>query len=291
MSPPSRSALLEVPDGQIYYEVRGAGDPILWVHARIADRRMWDREFARAARDHRVIRYDLRGHGLSSRVNAPYSHAEDLEALQRRLSTGPAIVVGSSLGGAIAIDHALEHPECVSGLLLVAPALSGYDATIDPESRPFLERHAARTTEMTAAWRSGRTAEAIASMARYWCPTLEGPTEGRLRAWIEENAEEVFTERGRSLNRPAAPLAAGRLASIRVPTTVLLGDRDEPSRGYLARFVARGIPGARYVTVPGADHLVNLSQPEAFDRAFDDLLARVESARSRRPSPEVGAVP
>jgi 3-oxoadipate enol-lactonase len=70
------------------------------------------------------------------------------------------------------------------------------------------------------------------------------------------------------------PPAHPRLGAIRVPTTVLVGDRDNPSSVPFAKRIAAAVPGARLVNVPGADHLINLSRPEAFDR---ELAAALQS--------------
>src|ERR1044072_826236 len=98
----------------LYYETKGKGFPIVFVSGGgILDRRGWDEQFETFAKHYRVVRYDVRGIGKSARPQGPFSHSEDLYALLSFLKIKRAHVAGLSVGGAIAIDFALEHPEVV----------------------------------------------------------------------------------------------------------------------------------------------------------------------------------
>jgi pimeloyl-ACP methyl ester carboxylesterase len=107
----------------LHYEEAGAGPPLLLIHAFPVGRRMWEPQIAALARRHRVIAYDVRGFGLSDapREPASYSQAlsvEDARALLETLGATPAAVWGLSLGGNIALNLALTHPETVTKLIL-----------------------------------------------------------------------------------------------------------------------------------------------------------------------------
>lgn len=264
---------LSVPPGRIAYERAGHGPPIVFLHAGIVDRRVWDREFRAYADDATVVRYDRRGFGQSPPATAPYSEVEDLHALLGQLKLGPATIVGNSFGGGIALDYAIVHPEGVRALLLVAGSVSGYDFDVDPDVKPVAEKDNERSAGIPAAWKAGRRDEAIEGLRRYWASATEGPGRALAVRMFRENLEEIFEDRSAKHATPIDPPAARRLGEVRVPTVILYGDRDEPTTGFIARFAARGIPGARYVPVPGADHLVNLSRPPAFDAALRSLLA------------------
>jgi pimeloyl-ACP methyl ester carboxylesterase len=268
----SRPGRLPVPGGTLAYETAGDGPAIVWVHSGIADRRMWDREFARYADGSTVVRYDLRGFGKSTPATAPYSDAGDLAALSDHLSLGPAVVVGCSLGGRIAIDFALARPESVRGLVLLAPEVSGWAPESESEGRAEFARDGARFAELSAAWSDGRAAEAIAGLQEWKGSAFSGDPVALVRRMIRENATEIFTEASGRHRRPAEPPALGRLGSISLPTYVLLGDQGDPSAGIVARRVSREIPGARLGEVRGADHFLNLSRPDAFDLAFQEHL-------------------
>jgi 3-oxoadipate enol-lactonase len=272
MSNEERSGLLPVSHGKLYYEVSGRGPAVVFIHAAIADRRMWDREFALYSKERTVVRYDVRGFGRSPPASTEYSDVDDLWLLIDHLGVRSATLVGCSNGGRIALDFAVEHPEKVAGLLLVSPGVSGFTLEHAPEGKPVFDQDNARSAPIPAAWKAGRKEEALEGLRQYWASAQEGSNLELVRTMMRENAEEIFTDASASHNRTLDPPAVGRLGSISGPTTVLLGDRDEPSMTYIVRTVVRGIPHAKLVPVPGGDHLVNLSRPADFDRALRQVL-------------------
>src|SRR4029079_8438463 len=107
--------------GGLAYEIAGQGDPIVLVHAGIADRRMWDPQWPALASVGRVVRYDARGFGETLPPSGAWSHHADLLALIDELGLGRAHVIGTSMGAGIAVEPALADPRPVASLLLVAP--------------------------------------------------------------------------------------------------------------------------------------------------------------------------
>jgi 3-oxoadipate enol-lactonase len=267
---------IDVAGGRLAYETSGQGPPLLFVHSVIADQRMWDREMRVHSAHRRTIRFDLRGFGGSSPATAPYSNNEDIEAVLSHAGVSRTFLVGSSMGGALAVNFALEHPERVTGLLLAAPGLSGGVAPpYDPEEQEAFEYDEKKSQDITQAWSAGNAEKAYDLLRQLWCSALTGEAEPLFRRMVEENRSEVFEDRSMRLAQ-SPPAAEGRLPSLQVPTTVMIGDRDNPSSVPFARRIARAVPGARLITVPGADHLINLSRPEAFDRALAAALAATE---------------
>lgn len=263
---PGEWKTIEVAGGRLAYEVVGSGSPILFIHSVIADGRMWDRAVARFSDRHRVVRFDLRGFGRSPPATSAFSYSEDIRALVEALKLDRPLLVGSSMGGALAIDFALAQPTLVGGLFLVAPGIpGGFPPPYSVEEQQALAEDERLSKEIDEAWSRGDRGRALEGLRRLWCVALEGPALALFRRMVEENLEEVFGNRSMKLANDLIP-ADPRLGEIRVPTTVLIGDRDNPFSPVIARRVARSIPGARFVTVPGADHLINLSRPEAFER-------------------------
>jgi 3-oxoadipate enol-lactonase len=266
---------LDVPGGKLAYDVEGRGAPIVLLHEGIADRRVWNREFPLLTRQHRVVRYDLRGYGGSAPATSEYSSVSDLGAVIDHLHLERPLLVGPSYGGRIALDFALARPEKVGGLLLIAPGYSGMDYDHVPGGKATFERDETLSKAAADAWTSGHPDEAIEHLRQLWAAVLEGSALELWRSMVRDNAKEVFEDRSAQFDRPKVAPAAGRLGEVRTPTHILVGDRDNPAMPHCANFLARGIPGATVQLVAGADHLVNLSKPDAFDAAVPQILSRV----------------
>jgi 3-oxoadipate enol-lactonase len=269
---------LDVPGGTIAYELAGRGRPIVLLHEGIADRRMWNREFPLLGRDHTVVRYDLRGYGGSTPAASEYSPVRDLEALLDHVGLKRPLIVGPSVGGKIALDLALASPDRVGALLLIAPGYSGMDYDHVPGGKATFERDETLSKAAADAWAAGKVEEATESLRQLWGQSLKGSALDLFRTMVKDNATEIFEERsGRHETREGGP-AAARLGEIRVPTRILVGDRDNPAMPHCANFLARGISGAKVQLVPGADHLLNLSRPDAFDSAIREFVGSLPPA-------------
>src|SRR5687768_17986026 len=116
----------------IAYDVRGSGPVIVLLTGSNLDRRMWDREAAWLSKTHTVVRYDLRAHGQSDTVTAPFSMLGDLIGLMDTLKIEKATLIGLSAGSTIALDAALAIPDRVERIVLVGPAPSGYIPKVQP---------------------------------------------------------------------------------------------------------------------------------------------------------------
>jgi pimeloyl-ACP methyl ester carboxylesterase len=121
-----RAEMLDVEDGRLYYEVKGRGPTVVLIHGGFGDDRMWNEQWDALARDYRVVRYDHRGFGRSSRPDKAYSAVADLVRLLDELGAKTASLVGNSMGGTMAINFVLQHPERVDRLVVVASGADGF---------------------------------------------------------------------------------------------------------------------------------------------------------------------
>ena len=124
--------MAEVNGARLYYEAVGEGEPLVLVHAGIADSRMWEGQLTAFADRYRVIRYDMRGFGMTAMVDGPFSHHEDLRGLFDSLNVERVHLVGCSMGGGAALDFALEYPQRVGNLVLVDLPWAGSGLTSTP---------------------------------------------------------------------------------------------------------------------------------------------------------------
>jgi pimeloyl-ACP methyl ester carboxylesterase len=267
---PKDSSTLELVTGiaavngtQLYYEIQGKGQALVLLEGGQLDLRMWDDQFSEFSRDYRVIRYDLRGFGRSGQWGASYQAHEDLRALLDTLAIEQAHLVGLSGGGRISIDFALEYPERVSSLVLAGPGLSGFNWSggewISPIWEAMLEGDSIRAAEL---WLE----------SPYMAPAMEqDELADRLRKLAIENSR-VWAHLD-TMEVPLSHPAVGRLDELLAPTLLIVGSRDIPDIHKISqRLMAADIPDVRRVIFEGSGHMVNLEQPEKFNREVMDFL-------------------
>ncbi|HYL47194.1 MAG TPA: alpha/beta hydrolase [Candidatus Limnocylindrales bacterium] len=258
-----QSGLAEIDGTKIYYEVAGTGHPLVLIHGGQMDSRMWDDQFHLFSKTYRVVRYDVRGYGKSPASKNIYASEDDLAALLKFLKIDKAHVLGLSLGGRIAIDFALAHPEMTDGIVPVAPGLSGFHFSDDPNEWNVLR-----------AVQSGDFAKA----ADYWlqsgymAPAMENPKIApRLRQLSLENVHENLDNP--LLETMPNPPAIERLPQIKAPTLILVGNRDVADIHEICGLLRARIPGAKEIVIEGSGHIVNMEKPEEFNRAVLEFLA------------------
>ena len=252
----------------------GAGPAVVLIHEGIADRRMWDDVLDALAQRHRVIRYDLAGFGDSHLAPGSMSHVADLVAVLDAFDVDRAALVAGSLGGRIAVEAALEHPERVTALLLVAPGLRGHDFS-------SFVRQAGEEEE--AAFERGDYEAAADAMVRAWvigprreAGDVEASVIERVRAMSVRSYElwaEAIAAGGEPEETALEPPASERLGEIGVPTLVLVGDADVPDMLQIADRLEAAIPGARKVVWEGVAHMPPMERPREFERLALDFLA------------------
>jgi pimeloyl-ACP methyl ester carboxylesterase len=262
------TGFLETNGARIYHEVTGTGEPVLMVHAGVANLRMWDEQVAALRDAYRVIRHDTRGFGRTETDAVAFSNRADIAALLDHLGVASAHVVGLSRGGIIGLDFALEFPHRVRSLVVSGGAVPGYDAPGDFDASAFDEAERLLEAKDWAGIADWET--------RFWC---DGPGQpsGRAAASVRERVHEwVLTtyqaEKEEGTPQPLDPPAAERLTDLRAPLLVIIGDLDEAETQAHCRYLASAVPGARLEVFEGAAHMVNLEQPERFNRLLRDFL-------------------
>jgi 3-oxoadipate enol-lactonase len=262
---------LELPDGaSLHYEVAGEGPAVTLIHPGLWDMRTWDREFRTFADGgFRVLRYDVRGYGRSSRPEpgASYSHVRDLAAVLDAAEVTQTALVGCSMGGGIELDFALVHPERVWAIVAVASGLGGFESTEEED-----EWWAERDAPIEALIEAGRLEEAQELRLRIWAPLgTDDELGARIRAIAFDNLHEIVMDE--SGEERLDPPAAHRLGEIDVPTLIVEAEHDPPDMRRVCDLLVREIMGSRKVIVEGADHVVNMRQPERFEELVLPFLA------------------
>lgn len=254
---------------QLFYEIAGEGPAMALIHAGIADSRMWDGQFELFAQSHRVLRYDMRGFGRSTMPAGAYAHRDDLVDLLRLLGIGGAALVGVSMGGGVALDVAIEHPDVARALVLVSSGVGG---------KPRSDWLQAKVDEIDAAYEAGDLDGAVELEIKLW---VDGPRRSpeavapaiRERVFAMDRDNFVAQEESEGQPRRLDPPAIERLGEVRAPTLVVVGDEDVPDVLDTADILARGIPGARKEVFRGAGHMLTMERPADFTQLVLDFLA------------------
>ena len=252
---------------RINYERDGEGMPLIFLHAGVADSRMWEPQVEAFAKHFDAIRPDMRGFGRSELPAAHWSPVDDLLGLIDELHLKPAHLVGCSMGAGLAIDFALQHAERVSKLVLVGPGINGVE---------FGPKYPELWAEAEAAY-AAKDFDAINQAEMFlW---LDGPR--RRRGYVRQPLRDLFREMGEASfpnDFEAAPIdhiepsAPERLHEITAPVLIVVGDADAPPIFDAVEMLMEKVPHARKVVIHDAAHLPNLEHPEEFNAAVLEFL-------------------
>ena len=244
----------------------------LWSHVEVA----WEQPGIRAvlerlAQRFQVVLLDRRGIGLSERLALPQALSagvQDVDAVRRALGVERVWLFGNSVGGAIAIEYAAAHPQCVRGLVLYAAHARGaWDPDYPWALRP--EQLAAWLAQLSSAWGLATSLERFApsladdEAARHWWARM-------LRQAASRNSLPAI------LRAFATVDVRARLAILRIPTLIVQREGDLIVRAGAARYIAAQIPAAELHLLPGADHLLWAGDPGAVLDVVEDFVQRLE---------------
>jgi 3-oxoadipate enol-lactonase len=246
---------------------------MVFLHAAIADSRMWEPQWTSFAAHHRLLRLDFAGFGRTPIERLPVTHARDLVGLLDELEISAASVVGASLGGRVALELAVARPDLVQALVLVDAGLPGVEWSEAVRAYSAAEGEAVTRGDLAAAtdinlrmWVDGPRRDA-------------GDVDAGVRAAVAEMQRCALELQAPCWDRLAedmlVPEINERLAEVQAPTLVLVGDEDVDDMHMLAERFAAEIPLARRATIPGAAHVPSLEQPAAFDGLVHEFLADV----------------
>ena len=268
------------------YELRGSGPPVVFVHAAIADSRMWEPQWSSFAARYRRLRLDLPGFGHTPIESLPVTYARDVAGALDEVEISAAGIVGASLGGRVALELAVARPDLVRALVLVDAGLPGADWSEVVQAYGAVEDEAVSRGDLAAAteinlrmWVDGprRSPEDVDPAVRAAVAEMQGRALELQAPHWERLDEDLLV-----------PDVAERLGEVHVPTLVLVGEEDVDDMHRLARRFAAEIPQARLETIPGAAHVPSLEQPAAFDELVLEFLAEIKAPPPPRRAPRRG---
>lgn len=244
------------------YDEAGTGAPLLLVHSGVCDRRMWEPQWEALSRSFRVVRPDLRGFGETPLPPGRFSFAGDVVELMDHLGIEQAGVIGSSLGGRVALELAWTVPERVERLVLLCPALAGFPAT--PTADAF---EAAEDALLEAG-------------------DIDGFVELNVATWVGPQASDGVRDLVRVMQRRAAEVQIAAESEpeppeldtvdvdpsgITCPALVVSGGADMDHFQAIAAHLAETMPNARAVHLDWAGHLPSLERPDIVTALIADF--------------------
>jgi len=256
---------LHVCDVDLYYEIVGRGEPILFIHGLGSSSRDWELQVDFFSERYQVVTFDVRGHGQSDKPPGPYSvglFAADAAELIKSLDVAPAHVVGISMGGMMAFQLAVSAPELVKSLVIVNSA---------PELvlRTWKERmNGLQRLLITRLMGMRKMGEVLGGRLF----PKEGQEETR-RMFVErwaENDKRAYYDAMRGL---VGWSVADRLGDVRCPTLVIAADGDYTPVSVKQEYAARMVQ-AELVVVADSRHGTPVDQPEQFNQAVMAFLSQ-----------------
>lgn len=249
------------------YDEAGDGDPVLLIHAGIADRSMWREHLERlAGAGFHAIALDLPGFGdaaVKPGLQAPW---EDVLQTMRGLALDRAALVGVSFGAAVGLRVAVVAPASTSALMVVSPP------PLELEPSPAL----------TAAWEAEEAALEDGD--------IDGAVAAVVEAWTQPSAPRALRDRVGAMQRRIFEVQADvpelqeapdplernpeAISTLRIPVLAVAGGRDYPDFRRGAEELARAVPGAQLTVIDEAGHLAPLETPDQFQTLLLDFLQR-----------------
>jgi 3-oxoadipate enol-lactonase len=253
---------VEVNGARLWYDEAGSGPALLLLHGGLGDSGLWEPVVPFLAERLRVVRTDLRFFGRSTGPAAPWSWHDDVIGVLDALGVERAALAGLSLGGRLATEIALDHPERITALALVAPGLAGHAAA------PYTEEQEAR---YDAAEAEGDFDAMLAVDLEVWAPL--GADERIAQLWFATPDANPLPD-GVEPRAPVGPPAKERLDELSVPTLVITVSHDPEGFREIGPLIAAEAPNARHVEL-NSDHYVTLREPELLADTFIDFLETV----------------
>ena len=267
---------INVGNGSLYYEEAGQGEPIIFVHGHSLDHRMWDEQFLVFAKKYHVIRYDLRGYGISSSQTEDYQfmHVEDLVTLMDSLHIKKAHIVGLSLGGFITADMLAYFPDRMLSAFLASGNIRKSKGPSEPMTK---EEAKVRDDEIAALKKKG-----VEVMKKEWFEGLMksgGSQRERMRVplWQMIDEWDAWQPLHKEVRVVAGLDAIEELKKSHpaVPALIVEGhssdnkfSKNPPILEYL--------PNGKLKIIEDCGHMMNMERPEEFNAALEEFLINIE---------------
>ena len=262
-------------DGTVWYEERGEGQPLVFVHGGWSTSAAWDRQVERFADSYRVITVDVRGHGRTGATDARrYSvelFADDLEALLDHLDVQNPVLCGLSLGSMVVQEYLSRHPHAAAGAVLAGPVRSMPPVDMPALAKPFVSPLPALAMSL-ATLGTENTFRSMLGSIRATTGGIWLALEPSVRSEAIDAVGDVSASEFRKIFGALYHYDPPELTGVSTPTLVVYGDEEVPLVKRQGEAVASEVDDGRVVEIAGAGHMVNQDAPDAFNATLAEFL-------------------
>ncbi|MDH3190545.1 MAG: alpha/beta hydrolase [Acidimicrobiia bacterium] len=258
---------------KMFYRSVGSGRPVVFIHAGVADSRMWVPQLESVPDGFRFLAVDQRGYGKTPIGEEVFGSDRDVLSILDFFRLEKAVLAGCSVGGGVAIDVAIRAPERIDGLVLVGANSPGFEPPDGYYESP-------QWPDAVKAFEAGDFERVARLDAEMWVAgygrTIEQVDPGAVKLLIEMDQVALRYENLRErLQEVDINARTERIGSIGCPTLVVVGEYDLPDIRAAADDLAKKLSNDPAVVIPDAAHLPGLEQPAAFNHALFDFLSRI----------------
>lgn len=253
--------------GKVYFEEEGKGEPLIFIHGRTLDHRMWKPQIEFFKSDYRCISYDLNGFGKSQIPKNNYSRAQTLKDLLDYLNIKKSALIGLSLGSYTALEFLISFPEYVNKVVLMSPAVPG----------------AVYSNEFNSDWEKvsdyGKKGE-LKLAKKYWLmckafsmlKTNNSPGQAILEKIIKEYTGWDIQQNPPE-SRTLVENAFKHLEKIQIPALMIYGEGDYNDFGNNAKLLHNELKNSKLIKIKNSSHMVNLEFPDLVNNYIKDFLS------------------
>jgi len=253
--------------GKIHYKIEGNGKPLIFIHGRTLDMRMWKPQIEHFRNNYQCISYDLDGFGKSAIPRTGYNRSETLKQLFKHLEIHRANVIALSLGVDVLINFVLQYPKYIKSMVLLSGAVSGwvYSDEFKSDWNKIVKK--AERGDLNEAKKLWLNCKAFVSLKVNNAENYE-----ILKQMIDDYSGWDLYKAPKH-NRKIKN-AIEELSKIKTPTLVITGKKDYSDFIENGRKMSRELENVKYVSLPNCGHMVNLEFPKKVNVLIEEFLLR-----------------
>ena len=260
-----KAGYISVDGGKIYYEEKGQGEAIVFLHPGLTDLRMWNKQVSNLSKNYRVICYDQRGYGKSDIPTEKYSTNKDLLTLLDSLDIEKVNLVGICMGGLHALEFVNEYPNKVEKIILSGTAFINwkYPESVNRKNITFSNivqegaEKAINTIKTDPFWKQSYPSDKYPEAQKLFLEYLDDNIKAFTVNWQLKEQDLTIIDKVSEINKPVLII------------------RPEFEMDYvvdIANYLLKNIEGSNSIDIRGAGHFANMEKPEKFNEIIFEFI-------------------